>query len=240
MLNFTQGDLKNTAERVPEMHPDPVPRFRLLRDVLGLDAAYQSAREDRKKSRWIALLESSQLADGTWGIFHTRDIRVKQRFATTELALSVALDCGLDKQGPVLQRVQPTILDHMEGKYIWPDRPEKHDNPLAWSVLVRHISAATLARIDTCHPRLGEFWLLWAEALKAAFHSGEYDRQREIAALNSLMKCRMQDPMPFHKRYPLLILSAINNQLSRDLERMMLEWVLHSPSGIYYLLGLTQ
>lgn len=45
----------------------------------------------------------------------------------------------------------------------------------------------------------------------------------------------MRNPVPFHVRYPLLILSATNNQLSGDLERKMLDYVMHAPSGIYYV-----
>ena len=63
MMNFTQNDLKNTAEKILEMHPDPVPRFRLLRDVLRLnqaEAAYQAAEKGVQRSKWIALLRDSK------------------------------------------------------------------------------------------------------------------------------------------------------------------------------------
>jgi len=39
-------------------------------------------------------LKCSQMADGTWGRFHTRDSRVKQPFPTTESAIATALDLG--------------------------------------------------------------------------------------------------------------------------------------------------
>ena len=90
-------------------------------------------------------------------------------------------------------------------------------------------------RIDRFHPQLDAFWSLWAQALHDAFQSGSYDRMREIAALNELLDCRMKNPVPFHKRYPLLILSATRHQLSDDLERKMLDYVMHTPSGIYYV-----
>lgn len=50
MLDFTRADLRNTAERLLTMHPDPVPRFRLLRDVPRLDpedALYREAERGR-------------------------------------------------------------------------------------------------------------------------------------------------------------------------------------------------
>ena len=65
----------------------------------------------------------------------------------------------------------PTILDYVDGKAVWSDRPEKHDNPQAWYVWARHFSAAILALIDPHHARLDAFWDLWAEALQAAENS---------------------------------------------------------------------
>jgi hypothetical protein len=238
MLNFTQDDLEAIAKKILDMHPDPVPRFRLLRDVLRLDptdTAYRDAKKALQESKWTALLKRSQMADGTWGRFHTRDSRVKQPFPTTESAIATALDLGLDGHSPTLQRVLPVILEYVDGTTLWPDPPEKHDNPQAWFVWVRHFSAAILALIEQHHPQLDAFWALWAEALHDAFQSGVYDRQREIAALNVLLDCRMKNPVPFHVRYPLLILSATHHQLSDDLERKMLDYVMHAPSGIYYV-----
>jgi len=220
------------------MHPDPIPRFRLLRDVLRLDpadAAYQGAEENIKKSKWVCLLQNTQQADGTWGRFHTRDTRLKQPFPTTEIAITIALDTGLDKNDPIVHKALGRILDYVDGKTSWPDPAEKHDNPLAWLVWVQHFSAAVVAQIDQYHPSLGKFWSLWAEALKAAFHSETYDRKREIEALNTLLKCRMKDPVPFHKKYPLLILSATDQRLPERLERMLLSFVMNSPTGIYYV-----
>ena len=99
MLNFTQTDLKAIAERLLDMQPDPVPRFRLLRDVLrygSSDAAYEEAERDLLQSKWVSLLADSQWDDGTWGRFHTQDSSKKQSFPTTESAIAIALELGLD------------------------------------------------------------------------------------------------------------------------------------------------
>ena len=237
-LSFDQHDLIATAETILDMRPDPAPRFRLLRDVLGLgpsDPEYRDAANQLHSSKWVKLLADSQQADGTWGRFHSQDTCVRQPFPTTESAITAALDLGLDEHSIILSQVLPVLIDHMSGKTCWPDPPEKHDNPLAWYVWARHYSAATMALIDRHHPRLDEFWAIWAEAVEAAFQSGTYDRQAEIVALNRLLDCRMKNPTPFHTRYPLLILSATTNRLPRDLERKVLEYVLHHPSGIYYV-----
>jgi hypothetical protein len=237
-LKYTSNDLRVIAEKILDMNPDPVPRFRLLRDVLHLapdSAAYREAETALQGSKWIALLQDSQQPDGTWGRFHSQDTGVKQPFITTEIAIKVALDSGLDQHSPILQKTQKALVDYVVGKTCWPDPPEKHDNPLAWFVWVRHYSAAVLSQIDPHHPLLEEYWHTWAEAVQASFRSGSYDRQREIEALNALLKCRMKNPVPFHTMYPLLILSATGNQLPGDLERRLLDFVIQSPIGIYYV-----
>ncbi len=69
MLDFSENDLKATAEKILDMHPDPVPRFRLLRDVLWLDSgdtAYHDANMGLQESKWIALLIKNPLP------FHTK------------------------------------------------------------------------------------------------------------------------------------------------------------------------
>ena len=167
MFIFSRNDLITTAERLLDLDPDPVPRFRLLRDGLHLDptdALYREASQTLEGSKWVALLQDSQLADGTWGRFHSRDSRLKLPFPTTEIAISIALDCGLDKQHPILVKVTNRILDYVEGRSTWPDRAEAHDNPLAWEIWVRQFSAAVLAQIDPGHPCLDQFWHLWSQS----------------------------------------------------------------------------
>ncbi len=239
MLDYTHDDLNVIAEKILALRPDPVPRFRLLRDVLRLDPAsakYQEAEKSLQGSKWITLLQRSQWPDGTWGRFHTQDTTIKQPFPTTETAITTALDCGLDRHSPILQSVVDILLAYMDGQICWPDRPEKHDNPQAWfQVSVPYISAAVLAHIDRSHPRLDDYWQIWAQAVRVSFQSGTYDRQKEIEALNLLWKCRMKNPAPFHVKYPLLLLSATHHQLPENLERQLLKTVMHSPSGIYYV-----
>ncbi len=42
---FTMKNLREIAHRLLDMQPDPVPRFRLLRDVLRLEAADRELRD---------------------------------------------------------------------------------------------------------------------------------------------------------------------------------------------------
>ena len=238
MLLFTQKDLHETGEKLLELNLGPVPRLLLLRDVLRVDPtdpAYIEAQQALETSKWVTLLRESQHSDGTWGRFHTRDSRLRSPFPTTEIAISTALDCGLDKHHPILAKAMAKVREYAKGVCSWPDRAEIHDNPLAWNVWVRHFSAGVLAQVDSTHPALEPFRQVWAEAVKVSFQSGEYDRRAEIRALNDLLGCRMKDPIPFHKKYPLIILSSRRNGLPDELEKRMLEYLLQAPQGIYYV-----
>ena len=48
MLDFTRDDLEAIAAQLLDMRPGPVPRFRLLRDVLRLDATDPTYRHAQK------------------------------------------------------------------------------------------------------------------------------------------------------------------------------------------------
>jgi hypothetical protein len=237
MLRFTTTDLVSIAEQILALDPDPIPRFRLLRDVLRLNPAspeYTQAAATVQETAIVKLLRSSQHPDGTWGRFHTQDTSVKQPFLATEGAIAVALSSGLDRHDPILVRVQAAILDYMHARTCWPDPPEKHDNPLAWYVWVPHVSAAVLSLIDRFHPSLEPFWRIWVAAEQAAFQSGSYDRQKEITALVDLLDCRMKNPIPVTSKYPLLLLSSTHNPLPDGLERHLLSFILTYPRCIYY------
>ncbi len=238
ILSYSENDLISIAEQLLALEPNPIPRFRLLRDVLRLEAAspeYVQAEAAVQETAIVKLLRTSQHPDGTWGRFHTQDTTVKQPFLTTEGAITAALSSGLDKHDPILVKAQAAILDYVEARTCWPDPPEKHDNPLAWYVWVPIVSAAVMSRIDPYHPCLEPYWRLWVAAEGAAFASGSYDRQKEIAALVELLDCRMKNPVPVTSMYPVLILSSTRNPLPENLERRLLSFLLGFPRGIYYV-----
>ena len=237
-LMYGREELVDVAKRVLALDPDPIPRFRLIRDVLGGtpgDAEFEDAQSCLTDSKWVKLLENAQYIDGTWGRYHTQDTKVKQPIPTTEVALAMALDSGLDAGSKVIRRLMPTLIDYVKGAYIWPDWAEKHDNPDAWPIWVRHYSAAALAQIDRFHPLLDEFWEIRSESVIAAFAGGTYDRQAEIDVLVKLLNCRMKNPVAFRAVHSLRVLGATKNRLPEQTERDMLLYLRKSPVGIYYV-----
>jgi hypothetical protein len=237
-LAFTEAELASLALRILDLDPDPAPRYLVLRDLWHCapgEASLRAAQNNLSESRWIIALAGAQQPDGTWGRFHTQDTRVKRLFPTSEYAIRRALALGLDQHSPVLQKVSGFIQAHLQGKTTWPDPPEKHDHPLVFPYNIRSVSAGMLALIQPDHPVLEPFWDKWAALVEAAFASGSYDPQAELARHQQLSGIPSQRLSPFHVYYPLLILSATQNRLPPDLEKRMLAYLLHKPDGIYYV-----
>jgi hypothetical protein len=220
------------------MDPDPVPRYRLVRDVLLLseeDERLKAARADIDTSQHVKKLAESQWDDGTWGRFHTEDTKTKRPFPTTEIAVARALSLGLDGEHPILEALHPTLVAYVEGRSIWRDTPEKHDNPDAWPIWVRHFSAGLLAAIDPADPVLVDCFEERARATAMAFARSGYDRDEEIRALGEILGLPMRNPVPFHVLPAVRLLSARVGDLAPGLEEKILAWLWDESNGIYYL-----
>ena len=224
------------SQRILDLNPDPVPRFRLLRDVLQIpqdDGVLASAKHAMLNSRWVKQLEDAQEVNGSWGRFHSQDTKVKKPFRTTEEAIRRALALGLTAQDEVLKRAIGYMEAIMEGREHWTDQAEKHEG---WPVNIRVITAATLATIVPDHPLLVEFQNRWLEILHRTFASGSYDPLVERQAHRELHGIVTPGKyLHLGMLYPLLILSSIPGGLPTRLEQSLLQWLWNREEGIYYV-----
>ena len=68
MLKYGEESIREIAQHLLTMNPDPVPKYRLLQDLLKLDPtddSLVSAAGHRDTSKWIEQLRESQWEDGT-------------------------------------------------------------------------------------------------------------------------------------------------------------------------------
>jgi len=238
MIPYNKTDLDRIAIKLLEMQPDPIPRFRIIKNILKYDSGsleYREAERQIYNTNLIARLNTSQFDDGSWGRFHTQDSSVDSPFPTTEIAVKLALDYGLDKNSILLRRTVDYILDHLDGKLEWSDPAEKHDNPAAWPIETRMYSASILALIDNCHPSLDRYWDYWNTVLSAAFGSGVYNSQVEKTERIRLDNCIRKRPLPFHVKHPLIIITSTRRTLDEELQDRILDFVMNNPQGIYYV-----
>jgi hypothetical protein len=234
----TAKDLTETAQHLLMLYPQPVPRYRLLRDVFKLpvnDQQLQSARALLDEVPAIQQLAAVQLPNGSWGRFHSQDTTTKQRFPTTEYAIERALALGLDNRHPVLARAQGFIERHLRGEVTWTDRVEKHDDPRLWPFFTAYISAGRLAQLDPTHPLLKEKVAFMHALLYASFPDGLHDAAAEVGAQRELSDI----PTGTHwallsNQYGVMLLAA-DTALPAELQDAWLGYILRKPGGIYYI-----
>jgi len=228
------GLIHEIAGRILAGDPDPVVRFRLLRDVLArpLDSPeLVQARHDLSTSRRVQELAREQREDGSWGRFHSMDSQARQKLLTTEMGVERALALGLDVSHPILSKAARYLVGLLEGPLAdFPDPPEKNDR---WATGVRLFNAATLALVQPDHPVLDEVWHLWLSAAQRTFASGRYDAGAKIQAHRELTGATVQGSyLVLSGKYQLALLSARPGALPRELEKVLLDWVWHKKDGI--------
>jgi|TARA_Y100000310_G_scaffold336490_1_gene421163 hypothetical protein len=235
--NDRDSEVRDTALRLLDSPLHPVPRFRILRDILhisGRDSEYRSAQKAAFNTRFARELDDSQERDGTWGRFHTQNTKLKRKFATTEQAIARALAVGLDKDSSILKRTIDFVIAHLEGTTTWSDNPEKHDNPSLWEYAIKAISAANLSLIERSHPLVSEQAQVIAGATGAAFSTARYDREQEVAFRVNESGIKSASHGSCLTKYGLLLLSSEDRLLPKAVEARLLDFVLHKDDGIYY------
>ena len=231
-VSFTLSDIHQSAIELLAAHPGAVVTWRLLREVLRVqpdDPRVLEAKQALKSDQWVRQLEMAQLADGSWGRFHSQDTRLKTAFRTTEEAIDRAFALGLEPAESPLADVRRYILDVLDGKARLTDRDEKHP---AWPLGIKFILAGRLAQLDPRHSRIDNYWSYLAEVARQAFSSGNYRMEDEVSAYLRLSGIRW--PQGFlDSQHVLCILSA--RQLPSQLEHDLIHWVWRKPDGIRYL-----
>jgi hypothetical protein len=166
-----------------ELKPDPVVRYRLLRDVLkSHGGALHRARRASYTSRHVANLLTEQRDDGGWGRLHTRDTSLHQRFATTEIAVRRASALGLDMRHPAIKRAADHLSRIIRKQAVPTDRAERGP----WELGLILFAASTLALIAPDHRDVRPVRALWAAIASRTFADGHYDPDAEQAAHREL------------------------------------------------------
>jgi hypothetical protein len=232
MLNAIEA----TAQRILEQSPDSVVRYRLLRDVLKKpadDAQLCQAKENLQNSLNVQELAHEQWADGSWGAFHSRSTRLKQKIPSTEVGVERALALGLDATHPILEQTTRYLLSILNRERPFPDYHEKNDR---WETGMRLFLASTLSLIHPHHPVLDKDRQLWLSIAERAFQSGSYREIDEIEAHARFTGATVKDSyLVLNGRYQLNILGSIPGRLPAERERALLSWLWERPDGIGYL-----
>ncbi len=228
--------IEKTAYRILHGNPEPVVRYRLLRDILRIsadDSELIQARRDLSRSRCFQQLKHEQRSDGSWGRFHSSDRSTKQRIPTTEVGVNRAIAIGLDHNHLILRKAARYITRILKGKLAFPDPAEKNNR---WPIGVRLIAASTLSLIQPNLQILDDTLELWLTIVNKTFASGRYDSKAEIYAHRELTSATVKNSyLTLDNKYQLILISSCANALSRKIERALLTWIWNKQNGIGYI-----
>jgi len=162
------------------------------------------------------------------------DSRARHKIPTTEVGVERALALGLDVSHPILSKATRYLVGLLEGPLAdFPDPPEKNDR---WATGARLFTAAALALVQPDRPILDDVWNLWLSIAQRTFAAGRYDAGAEIQAHRELTGATVRGScLVLSGRHQLALLSSRPDDLPRDLEKALLDWVWHKEGGIGYL-----
>lgn len=229
------GTIEETAHQILQDAPDPIIRFRLLRDVIKTlpdSNILNIARKEMLSSRWVTELRNEQKEDGGWGRFHSA-MKTKGKVATTEAAVERGLALGLAASDPTFQAAIEYLSRLLEERIDFPDPPERNNR---WETGKKLFVSATLARICPTLRILDETWHLWATIAEHTFASGRYDSEAEIRAHEMLTGADVKDSyLVLNNRYQLALLGSRAARLPKTVENALVDWVWHKGDGVGYL-----
>ncbi len=143
-----------TAEQLLLKSPDPIPRLRILRDVLGEPEDSRElvkAKSAILTSRWVTALATEQLEHGGWARFHSMDSKSSNKIHTTEFGVERAIDVGLTRTDPILQKSVEYLGHLLRHDLPFPEHEEPNDR---WPTGRDMFVASTLAQIESDHELL--------------------------------------------------------------------------------------
>lgn len=233
---MNKESIEEITHRIIERSPGPVVEYRLLRDVLlhpPEDAQLRKASQKLADCVHVRELIEEQREDGSWGPFHSRNTKQKQKIHSTEVGVERAKTLGLEGSHLVLKRAAAYIVDIMKGKKEFPDQHEKNDR---WSVGMRLFLASTLSLIKPEHPILNEDREMWHVIVQRTFQSGKYNEDDEITAHREITGATVNGSyLVLANRYQLNVLGSKLGLLSKGLEAALLQWIWECEDGIGYL-----
>ena len=219
------------ADRLLAGKLEPVPRYRLLRDIYLLPEHHPDmidAYEQAMQSRLIRELVQSQHDDGSFGRFYSRNKQVRQASRTTETALIRAVSMGMKPDHPMLRKMKSYMEAILRDEITWPDRP---DPTLDWPLSIKLVTAARLRQLDPDHPLAMKEAMQAKELIQASFAEGSFCE----LTYNEIYEDLFGVPPVYGSRmlfssYTLLIVQGL---LPYHLEELITRHIIENCRGIY-------
>ena len=185
-----------------------------------------------KNSKWAKQIIELQHKDGSWGFFHSLSNPTKEQPMTTEQALRRLRILGFTAEDEPVRRALTYTESCMTGEMSIPDRNEVKPD---WPLFLNTMFAANIRIFIPEHELAASVSARWSVVIEKAFSEGEFSQALYDEAYWAAL-CPQGRKIDYFKSfvnfYPLALLP---NMLSSGTERLMLDYVLNYPKGIYYI-----
>ena len=220
------------VNRLLNMNPDPIPKFILLKEFKGYgesNAEYNDLYEKVCNHKFVVKWEASQNSQGFWHPFH----------GLTEGVIRMLLSYGLDKEHPILLKVQKCLVDLLQGKELT-GQHEKQDNPLWYPVMFEPlIFASMLSLINPEDEHINEQRKLRSHFAEEAFASSIYDSDADAKVQLEHFGFKTKRTIPPFNYYNLLLLAPNDeiSYISDKASQALVDFHMNEANGVYYVYG---
>ena len=231
-----QKKIQSLAHHVLELDPEPIPKYLVLRDILGKDPKQLTElKKQVLKTKLVQDVLIEQHKNGSWGRFHTQNTKIKLKYPTTEIALHRCAVIGLSKEDPPIKAAIEYMENVLSVDSVWEDWREKSD---AWDAGVAVITASTLTEWCPNHSQVLPIRILWQQIVEDSFENSEYNPSLEIKAQRKFHQISSE----FYyigTSYVARLLSAgmdkRDTNLSQVIEGDYVNWLWTRKSGMGYI-----
>lgn len=230
MIFLCDADRESYAERLLAYDPDPIPRFLIYRDLLGLTAdadIYQEMYAAVSTHPHVQKIAEAQNARGFWEPFH----------GTTEGMIRRLLSYGLDRTHPSLAAAEAYLVRLLEGDETT-GQYERQDHPLWYSEMFEPLIAASmLSLINPDHPLVQKHRSVWAAFAEEIFADGQYDEAHDRAVKAAYFGYEVRRPIPPFNYYCLLLTAPVGGVpvLSEEADRALVRYCMTEMQCLYYV-----
>lgn len=191
-------------------------------------------REEAANYKWVAEVSAEQRQDGSWGRFHSMNSKLKQKWPTTESAMSRLKYLGLDISNPSVEKACKYCETLLNDISLWPDAMER--NKLFPRAVPIYITTALshFGSEDRLYKQVRDNLLL---LLHKAFAGGQYDADALNAAAKEHLGIETHDTyIGLSSKYFIIFFCNNVSCIDRDVQRQYLAW-LHRQDTVYYSSG---
>ena len=187
---------------------------------------------DYKMGKWAKQITELQHEDGRWGYFHSLSQPTKAQPMTTEQVLRRLRILGFTAEDEPVRRALRYTERCLTGELSIPDYYEVKSD---WPLFLNTIFATNIRLFVPQHKLAVSVAAQWAEVIEKSFSRGIFVQDYYDAAYKAVLRPKGKKIDYFKNFINFYPLALLPNMLSPKTERLMFDYILNYPNGIYYI-----